>query len=330
MSLRSPWTPIAALCLFFPMHMASANEYSAAMKAKKYTEVAAAAHAALAKDPNNANALIVKSKLLTIQNPETQLDEAVKLAEKCVAAHPKNAECHDALGSVLGIKALRGGLMASIGSVGAIRDAFKKAVELDPQNMQARFHLLQYYLQAPGIVGGGIDKAQTLAADTAKVNAEGGKMMLAMITLFDGKSAPATAEALALKVQPGDNEAIADTQRDILLAVGWRYKKEKQIDNAARVFRDAQKRFPDADGPPFGMAVLVQEQGKHAEAIALLQQAIAMTPSAKFEYFLALSLQATNEKAKAVAAFEKALSSKPGLNKTQKADAETRLKALKA
>ncbi len=328
MSLRSSGAALGALCLLFHVQATAANEYSAALRAKKYGEVASAANAALAKDPNNANALIAKAELIMVQTRDTQIDEAVKLAEKCVAAHPRNAACHDSLGSVLGLKAMMGGLMASLGNVGKVREAFKTAVELDPRNMSARFHLLQYYVQAPGIVGGSKDKARALAADTAQVNVEGSKMMLAMLELWEDRANHA--EALALKVQPGGDETIADTQRDILLGVAWKYKKAKQIDEATRVFRDAMKRFPDADGPPFGMGVLLQEQGKHEEAIALLQQANAIAPSAKFDYFLGMSWQATNDKVKAIGAFERALAtSKPALNKQQKQDAESRLKVLK-
>ena len=154
MSLRITGAAVGAFCLLLQIPAAAGNVYSALMKAKKYNEVAAAANAALARDPANANALIVKAELVSILSPDTQMDEAIKLAEKCVAAHPRNAECHDTLGGMLGIRAIRKGIMASLGSAGKIRDGFKTAVDLDPQNMAARYHLLQYYVQAPSIVGG--------------------------------------------------------------------------------------------------------------------------------------------------------------------------------
>lgn len=316
------------MCLLLQIPAAAANEYTALMKARKYSEVTAAANAALAKDPVNANALIVKAELLAILSPDTEMDAAIKLAEKCVAAHPRNAECHDSLGGMLGTRAIRKGIMASLGSAGTIRDAFKTAVELDPQNMAARFHLLQYYVQAPGIVGGSTDKAKALAADTAKLNVEGGKMLSAVIEYFDKDSL--VAEPMMLKVQPGSNEDIADIQRDILLGIAWRHKNAKKTEDAMRMFREVQKRFPDAEGAPFGMAVIVQEQGKHQDAISLLQQAIALAPAGRFDYHLGLSWQALNDKVKAVAAFEKALAAKPAVNTKQKLDAETRLKTLRA
>jgi hypothetical protein len=139
--------------LFLCAGGADADEYTALFKARNYAQLTTATGAVLAKEPDNANALIAKARLLTVVAPDTRMDEAVALAEKCVAAHPRSAACHVGLGETLGIKAIRKGILSSLGSAGTIRESFKTAVELDPQNMAARFDLLQYYMQAPGIVG---------------------------------------------------------------------------------------------------------------------------------------------------------------------------------
>ncbi len=241
--------------------------------------------------------------------------------------HPKLSGCYEALGRVLGTKAIRAGIMSAIGYAGTIRDAFKTAVELDTHNMRARFSLLEYYLRAPGIVGGGTDKARVLAAETGRVNAEGGKMMLALIDLADKKFAQA--EAAALAVKPGGVEAVAKAQQDVLGGMAWREFHEKRLDQAARRFKDLQARAPDNPMAPFGLGIVLQVQGKHQEAVAAFQQADALAPSRQNDYHSALSLQAVNDKPKAIAGFERALAGRAGLRKEQIADAETRLKALK-
>jgi tetratricopeptide (TPR) repeat protein len=308
---------------------AFADEYSALMNQKKYAEALVAANAVLARDPDNPNALIAKARVIALQAPETRMDEAIALSEKCIAAHPANSACHEALGRNVGAKALMKGILASLGSAGTIRESFKTAVQLEPRNMMARFDLLQYYMQAPGIVGGGRDKAVALASETAKVNPDGGKLMLALIDLMEGRTAQA--EAQALKVSAGGDNDIADMQRDVLLSAAWKQVQDKHLDDAIQRFREVQRRFPAADGAPFGIGVALQVQGKHQDALAMFQQASALAPSPEFDYFQGLSWQALHDNPKSILAFEKALASKqPGLKKDQRADAEKRLKDLKA
>ena len=53
---------------------------------------------------------------------------------------------------------------------------FEKAVELDPKNLEAMNDLFEYYLEAPGFLGGGFDKAQALA--DAHGGTESGRRLL--------------------------------------------------------------------------------------------------------------------------------------------------------
>jgi tetratricopeptide (TPR) repeat protein len=318
---------IAALCLFWSAQTVSAHEYGALIKAEKYGEVEHAVNAKLAQDPNNADGLIGKVDLILSQGLEDRLDEAVTLGEKCVAAHPQVSECHEVFGNALGNKAVRAGILSAIGYAGKIRDAFKQAIVLDPQNLEARFSLLEYYMQAPGIVGGGTGKAQTLAAETAKINADASNLMLALLELADGK--PAKAEAAALAVHPSANETIAGNQRGVLINVGSHYVQDKKYGDADRVFHQVQKLFPDNEAGAYGIARVLQEQGRHQDAIPAFEKALAIAQRPHIYYRMGQSWQALNDKIKAVMAFEKALSFKTGLVKKQKSDAESQLKTLK-
>lgn len=306
---------------------AAANEYSALLKARKYADVERLAAARLAQDPANAEALIARSEAILNSGAPARIEEAVKLGQQCVAAHPQASDCHLAHGNALGAKAMSNGIMSALSYAGTIRDEFKRAVELDPQNMEARFSLMQYYLQAPGIVGGGTGKAQALAAQTAAIHPEGGKLMQARLDAADDKLAKAEAAVLAMPTSA--NEAIADDQRDLLISLANKYRNDKQYADAERVLREAQKRFPDSDAAIYGLARLHQEQGKHREAIAGMEQANAMNPQASAYYRIGLSQQALGEKAKAAAAYEKALSYKTGMSPKMRTDAEDQLKVLK-
>ena len=50
------------------------------------------------------------------------------------------------------------------------RQWFEKAVQLDRRNQEALSDLFDYYLEAPGFMGGGFDKAQGVAQQIASID----------------------------------------------------------------------------------------------------------------------------------------------------------------
>lgn len=327
MNPKSTISAAALLGLLFCADAGAANEYSPLLRAKKFVEAEKMANTRLAQEPSNADALVAKVTAILGAGPASRFDEAVKLGEQCVAAHPQQSDCHLAFGNALGAKAMNAGIISAMGSAGTIRDAFKKAVELDPHNSDARFSLLEYYMQAPALVGGGKAKAQALVTQTSAVNPEAGKLMLAQLDLADGQVAKA--EATLLAVQPGNDDMVADRQRDLLASLGHRYLADKKYADSERVFRIVQKRFPDSEMGLYGLARVLQEQGRYREAIAGFEQALAVLDQANVHYRIGQSALALNDKARAATEFAKALSFKTGLSKNMQADAQAQLKALR-
>jgi tetratricopeptide (TPR) repeat protein len=307
--------------------VANAHEYEALIKAKKYVEVDRAATTKLSAEPNNADALVVKTELILIEGKDSRLDEAAKLAEQCIAAHPKNSECHEALGNVLGTKATRGGFMSAMGYVGKIRDSFQMAVELDPKNFSARNSLMEFYLQAPGIVGGGTSKAKNFIIETNKVNSVAGALLQASLDLKDEKYDKA--EAAVLTANIGGVEALASMHRNVMSKLGHGYVNAKRFSDGERIFHEFSLRYPDNAAGFYGMGKALQEQGKIKEAIPQLEKSIVLEASAFAYYRIGKCWQTLSEKTKAVAAFEKALSFKPELSSKIKSDAEDQLKMLR-
>ena len=217
--------------------------------------------------------------------------------------------------------------MSAIGYVGTIRDSFKKAIELDARNFDARFSLLQYYLAAPGIAGGGVGKAQDLASQTAAISVAASKLLYARIDIAE-KRLP-QAEATGMAVQPGNDEVLADSQRDLLANIGSQYLLGKNYADSERVFRNVQKLFPGSELGLYGLARIQQEQGRHREAIVAFEQSLAIFPKAATYYRIGESALALNDKATAASSFERALSYKSGLSKKMRADAQAQLKAIR-
>ena len=90
-------------------------------------------------------------------------DAGIPACEKAVALAPDNGLYHLWLGRIYGEKADRSGFLKAAGLAGKVRSEFERAVELSPKSWEARTDLAEFYLEAPGIVGGGKDKARAQA-----------------------------------------------------------------------------------------------------------------------------------------------------------------------
>jgi tetratricopeptide (TPR) repeat protein len=86
-------------------------------------------------------------------------DHAISACQKAVHLAPDNSRYHLWLGRAYGEKADRANFMSAASLAGKVRGEFERAVELDPNSADARTDLAEFYLEAPGIVGGGQDKA---------------------------------------------------------------------------------------------------------------------------------------------------------------------------
>ncbi len=100
-----------------------------------------------------------------------RVDEALTALRGQIDAAPNDPLAHNLLcrayylwlGRIYGEKADKAGFMTAAGLARKVRDEFEKAVHLNPRSVDARSDLAEFYLEAPGIVGGGRDKAQEQA-----------------------------------------------------------------------------------------------------------------------------------------------------------------------
>jgi len=99
-----------------------------------------------------------------------QWNAAVDECEEAVRLDGQNANNHLWLGRALGEKADRASFMTAYSLGKRVRSEFETAVNLDPRNAEALSTLGEFYKDAPGVVGGGIDKAEGIAAQLDKVD----------------------------------------------------------------------------------------------------------------------------------------------------------------
>jgi tetratricopeptide (TPR) repeat protein len=90
-------------------------------------------------------------------------DVAVRMAEKSVALEPSNSFYHQWLGRAAGRKAEVSNPFVAFGLARKVKNEFERSVALDNDNISARVDLAEYYLEAPGFLGGDKNKARQQA-----------------------------------------------------------------------------------------------------------------------------------------------------------------------
>jgi len=96
--------------------------------------------------------------------------KASEALEKAVAADPGNSEYALWLARALGRRAETSSPFTAPGFASKARQYFEKAAQLNPRNLEALSDLFEYYLEAPGFLGGGQEKAQAVAQQIAMID----------------------------------------------------------------------------------------------------------------------------------------------------------------
>lgn len=96
--------------------------------------------------------------------------KASEAMEKAVAADPTNSDYALWLARSLGRRAETSSPFTAPGYASKARQYFEKATQLNPRNLEALTDLFEYYLEAPGFLGGGQEKARALVNQIAAVD----------------------------------------------------------------------------------------------------------------------------------------------------------------
>jgi tetratricopeptide (TPR) repeat protein len=111
---------------------------------------------------------------------EAHAEEAIDACTKATQALPRSSEAQDWLGRADGMKAEHAGPIGGLRLALSVRAAFEAAVRLDPRNGDAIDDLGEFYVDAPGLVGGGLDKAAALADQAEAVQPQPAHRIRAM------------------------------------------------------------------------------------------------------------------------------------------------------
>ncbi len=137
-------------------------------EAGRLDEARFALEAAVREDPQDARAASYLGRVyLAAGNP----DRAAEWMGRSVALESANAEYHLWLARAYGHQAMQASVFKQPALARKVRKEFEEASRLDPDNLEARFGLIEFYLRAPAILGGSPKKAGEQAEEIRRRDA---------------------------------------------------------------------------------------------------------------------------------------------------------------
>ena len=167
---------------------------------------------------------------------------AARWIERATKLEPRNSGYFYWLGNAYGRQAVRANKLTQARLAGRIRGAFERAVTLDPANLDARSGLLQYYVVAPGIMGGSLDKAREQAREIGARSPFRGRLANGVIAERSKDAAGAERE-YAAAVAAAPDSAIGYT------VLGDLYRRAGQYDKAFATFERMRRALPNEAAP---------------------------------------------------------------------------------
>jgi tetratricopeptide (TPR) repeat protein len=250
---------------------------------------------------------------------------AIKQAQACIEKQPRAAACQYSLGVVLGVQAMTEGMIKAARSVGTVRDALVAANEIEPDWYLARSALVEFYIQAPGMMGGSKSKAEELARTASKPDQA--KLLQARVAMDDSKWESALQSLVAFP-KSAAFELVSDAR-------SWAVQTGLQMINAgqsAKAVPMLERLLSDHAlhaGPAYSLARAKGELGAHDEAAKLYEKAATLKDAKDWPvlYRLGMVQEQLGRKEDAVVSYKRYLAVAKGQKKQQE-DARKRLGQL--
>jgi len=242
--------------------------------AGRFPEARKAFEVILAADPSNAEVHYYLGRL-AIERKDAA--SAVRELERAVELAPASAPIHEALGDAYGRSAEKADVLASFGLARKCLAEYRRAVSIDPRNVEVRVRLLEFYYRAPSIIGGGPDKAADEAAAIEKLDPGRGRREFANLYIADGKYDLALAELdKTLRTAPRDYSTLYEVGR--LAAVSGQH-----LDRGLASLRLCLSLDPPTGAPPHSAAQwrignILEKKGDGAGARAAYRAALQLDP----------------------------------------------------
>ncbi len=245
---------LAVVAFAYPAH-ADPNtlaEANAALQSGEATKALSLLESIPQSGPEAANASNIACR---VQFTLRQWSAAAKACAQAVRLDGQNSDYHMWLGRALGEQAGAASFFSAYSLGKRARVEFETAVRLNPRNAPALSDLGEFYVDAPGIVGGGLDKAESVALELDRVDPTRAAILRGRIASARKDYASTERyykQAIQLSAHPSREWAT--------LASFYRHQKMwSQMESAVRSCAEAAAKDPHSGVALFnGASVLVQ------------------------------------------------------------------------
>jgi len=195
--------------------------------------------------------------------------KATESFERATQLEPRTSTHWHWLGRTFGRRAELSSFVTAPGYASKARQNFERAVELDSRNIEALNDLFEYYLQAPGFLGGGLDKAQALIDKIGAVDPVERHWAIARVA--EEKKDFNTAEASlrrSMELAPKQIGRVVDLAKFVA--------RRGRTQESDAIFEQARKIEPNHPTYLWERAnILIEQKRNMKEARQLLQQYLA-------------------------------------------------------
>jgi tetratricopeptide (TPR) repeat protein len=273
-----------------------------AYEASDYPKAIQMLQEAAAKDPRNGEVQLLLAKSYAELQ---QHDAAINSAERAVAIDPKNSIYHEWLGKVYGNKAEHAAWFSAISLAKKTHKELEIAVQLDDRNFSARQALIEFDCSAPGMVGGGEEKALAHIRRLAELDEAEGHYAAGNCRRQKKDFATADEEfSKALESIPKSAELIYD--------IGDYAVKRSQPERLIEVAEAGEKVSPaDPRGKYYRAVALILQRQNGEETEKLLREYLKRAPirdgyprPAAVHYWMGRNLENQEKTEAAVAEYE--------------------------
>lgn len=264
---------------------------------------------ALVQHPGDAQAFELRCR---VEIQEQHWNRAISSCQQAVKLDPSSSNAHLWMGRAYGGRASTAGRLTALTLAIKLRNEFENAVQLDPHNVAAYAALGDFYVEAPGILGGGLGRAQQLAAKLQSIAPANAHALLAKVaesrknyaqSEFEWKKAiqasPQPAEAwmelasfyrrrgrLDDMVKAAETGATADKEHGEPLVYGAEIlmRANRNLPEAEQWLREYLASSAQSENAPAfvvhaKLAKLLQREGKVTEAQQQLAVSHALAPN---------------------------------------------------
>ena len=210
------------------------------------------------------------------------------------------------------MKALSVSKLTALGIIGEVKEAFLTAAELDPKHIDARWALVELYMQLPGIVGGSKSKSLKYADELEKLSKVDGYLAKGYIYEYDNE--PELAEKFYLMaIKEGgsltcyekltsfyENQKQPEKALENLMVAQHKHQRNAlhyqigkvsaeynvELQKGEECLHTYLKNYTATDGVPkawanYRLAQIYKHQGKKQDALKFIDLAISELPDIK-------------------------------------------------